>query len=146
MLLTGMGIVVLVVVLMLGFRGWQSQTPPELGPVDGHLRACPDKPNCVCSEKAVDSAHAVAVLATSDWQAAGRAVRDAGGFITQDNGSYLHATFTSRLFRFVDDVELRLDPDRGVIHIRSASRVGHSDFGVNRKRVQAIRERLGESS
>lgn len=142
MLLTGVGIVGLVIVLMLGFRGWQSQTAPELGVVDGHLRACPDKPNCVCSEAAVDPAHAVAALPTTDWQAAVRAVRDAGGSITQNDGSYLHATFTSRLFRFVDDVELRLDAGRGVIHVRSASRVGHSDFGVNRKRVQAVREGL----
>ncbi|MDQ6965890.1 MAG: DUF1499 domain-containing protein, partial [Mariprofundaceae bacterium] len=55
---------------------------------------------------------------------------------------YLHATFTSRLFRFVDDVELHRDAASGVVHIRSASRVGHSDFGVNRKRVEVIRKLL----
>lgn len=53
---------------------------------------------------------------------------------------YLHATFTSRIFRWVDDVELLVDEDAGVVHFRSASRVGHSDLGVNRKRMETIRD------
>jgi uncharacterized protein (DUF1499 family) len=57
--------------------------------------------------------------------------------ITAD-GDYLHAEFTSALFRFVDDVEFFVDRDQRVIHFRSASRVGHSDLGVNRQRMQAI--------
>ena len=62
--------------------------------------------------------------------------------ITADDG-YLHAEFTSRLFRFVDDVECLVDPAGQVIHVRSASRVGHSDFGVNRRRVEALRAAFG---
>jgi uncharacterized protein (DUF1499 family) len=52
---------------------------------------------------------------------------------------YLHVEMTSAFFRFVDDVEFLLDPEAGVIHVRSASRLGYSDLGVNRKRIEGIR-------
>lgn len=59
---------------------------------------------------------------------------------------YLHVEFTSALLRFVDDVEFRVDVDAGVIHVRSASRVGRYDFGVNRRRVEAIRDAFERGS
>jgi uncharacterized protein (DUF1499 family) len=65
--------------------------------------------------------------------------------IRRDESGYLHAECQSRLFRFTDDLELRLDAARGVIHVRSASRVGHSDLGANRKRVEALRRAVEES-
>jgi len=143
MILTGLAVVAVVFIGLFALRGWQSQTPPDLGLVDGHLRACPDKPNCVNSEApAGDSGHAIAPLSATDWQAVRQAVESAGGKVVNVDDAYLHATFTSALFRFVDDVELRRDVADGLVHIRSASRVGHSDFGVNRKRVDAIRESL----
>lgn len=117
----------------------RSQTPPPLGPVDGHLRPCPDAPNCVCSQApASDAQHAIAPLGHASWQALRRAIEVAGGKIDRDDGRYLHATFTSRIFRFVDDVEVLRDAN-GMLQIRSASRVGRSDLGVNRKRVETIR-------
>jgi len=58
------------------------------------------------------------------------------------DGDYLHATFASRIFRFVDDVEFLVDRDAGVVHVRSASRVGYGDMGVNRRRVEEIRSLL----
>jgi len=144
-----LGILILIVIAIigaLGLRGWQSQTSPELGLVNGHLRACPDKPNCVNSEaEAEDQAHAIAPLPGADWQALKQVLERAGGIIINDNGQYLHAEFTSALFRFADDVELFQDSANGVIHIRSVSRVGHSDFGVNRKRVESIRRLLNRS-
>jgi len=143
MLLTGL--LVLIVLLLAGgaVRGWQSQTQPELGLIDGQLRICPDKPNCVSSQAdADDDIHAIAPISGTDWQALKQAIGAAGGKIMQDDGHYLHVTFTSSLFRFVDDLEaLRADAE-GVIHVRSASRVGYSDLGVNRKRVEAVRAKL----
>lgn len=56
-----------------------------------------------------------------------------------EGDTYWHLEFRSRLFRFVDDVEFLFDLERKVIHVRSASRVGYSDLGVNRKRVERIR-------
>jgi len=139
--------IVVGLILIGGFvRGWQSQKAPEsLGLVEGHLQACPDKPNCVNSEAGLEDAeHAIAALKSTDWQKLRLAVQQAGGKIISDDGHYLHATFISGVFRFVDDVEAVLDVSEGVIHIRSASRVGYSDFGANRKRVEALREMLNE--
>mgnify|MGYP000639616656 CR=1 FL=1 len=121
----------------------QSQkTPEHLGLNQGQLRPCPPSPNCVCSEAHTQGSeqHAVTAikLADRDWQTMKRVITESGGVIQQSNDLYLHATFTTPVFRYVDDVELRLDEVSGLIHIRSASRVGRSDFGVNRKRVMQL--------
>jgi uncharacterized protein (DUF1499 family) len=60
--------------------------------------------------------------------------------IVTDDGNYIHAEFTSRLMGFVDDVEFLADPASDQVHVRSASRLGHSDLGVNGERVKMIRE------
>ena len=66
--------------------------------------------------------------------------------IVEDTGSYLHAEARSLVLRFVDDAEFVLDPEAGVIQVRSASRTGYSDFGVNRRRVERIRKAFSEQS
>jgi uncharacterized protein (DUF1499 family) len=71
-------------------------------------------------------------------------MRDAEVITETEN--YIHATFTSRIFRFVDDVEFYFMRDAPVIHVRSASRVGYSDLGVNRKRVEKIRQAFKSST
>ncbi len=106
------------------------------------LSPCPASPNCV-SSVASDSSQLVdpfALLENNPEQSWSRfvdAVKSAGGEILVDDGNYLHAVFTSNLFRFKDDVEAQLGADK--IAIRSASRAGHSDLGANRKRVEKIR-------
>jgi uncharacterized protein (DUF1499 family) len=62
--------------------------------------------------------------------------------IVHEDDRGLRVEFTSRVFRFVDDVDLRIDAAARVIHVRSASRVGRYDFGVNRRRVEALRSRF----
>ena len=108
------------------------------------LAPCPSSPNCV-SSVATDPGHRIEPLAFvgRSNEAMGR-LRDTiaampRARVTSSTGSSLHAEFTSRLFRFVDDVDCVLDAAAGVIHIRSASRTGYSDLGVNRKRVEQIR-------
>lgn len=110
----------------------------ETGMESGKLKPCPESPNCVCSEAGTDQSHAIDPLKGLDWSRLRSAIQKAGGEISQDDGRYLHATFTSSLFRFVDDVEARLDTQAGVIHLRSASRIGRSDFGANRSRLERI--------
>ncbi len=66
--------------------------------------------------------------------------------IVTREGNYLHATVTSRFFRFVDDLEVLIDPVSREIHFRSASRTGYSDMGVNRRRVEAIKTRFAATS
>jgi len=121
----------------------QSHKPPErLGLQNGMLLPCPDSPNCVCSEglSQASEQHAIAPIQANEgaWDSLKKRIIEQGGVILKDDGVYLHATFTSALFRYVDDVELRRDQKQGLIHIRSASRVGHSDFGVNRERVERL--------
>jgi uncharacterized protein (DUF1499 family) len=108
------------------------------------LAPCPNSPNCV-SSLAPDTAHRVDPITFTGDPAVAlaklRAVIEAmpRSVITRQDEDSLHAEFTSWLLRFVDDVDAVVDPDAGVIHLRSASRVGYSDLGVNRKRVEAIR-------
>jgi uncharacterized protein (DUF1499 family) len=127
----------------------RSGTPPGLK--EGKLSKCPDRPNCVCSEYAADTDHYAApiILAkniTDNHVATLRAVIiEMGGKIISEKDYYLAATFTSALFGFIDDLELRVDKAQNVIHIRSASRVGYGDMGVNRKRVEQLKDQFGQS-
>ncbi len=114
------------------------------------LVPCPDKPNCVCSlAPNEDAQHHVEPLAyRGEPAAAWSALRTALAAlprmtIIEDTGEYLHAEARSLIFRFVDDLECALDTAAGVIHVRSASRVGHGDLGVNRRRVERLRALLG---
>ena len=127
--------------------------PPDYGLDAGRLRACPTSPNCVCSEPgATGPAHAIEPLPFSQrepaaaWQALQDAIAADGGEVVFAAGDYLAATFRTPLFGFVDDLEARLDRDAGVIHLRSASRVGHSDLGANRKRSARLTARFTDAS
>jgi uncharacterized protein (DUF1499 family) len=116
---------------------------PKAGLAGGKLRSCPGTPNCVVSENETDASRIEPLLLEGApeqaWAVLQQVVTQNGGTIRQNQDGYLWATFTSRIFRFVDDVEFRLDAARGMIQVRSASRVGHSDLGVNRKRVEELR-------
>jgi uncharacterized protein (DUF1499 family) len=112
-----------------------------------HLPPCSGTPNCVSSQ-AEDSPHYIPPLRiVGDQNQAWEALR---GYIneherlaiTHETDGVLHAEATSLFFQFVDDIDAVLDTHAGLIHIRSASRLGHSDFGVNRKRIEEIRKEL----
>lgn len=128
--------------MVMGAASAESDKAPGLA--DGKLKPCPNSPNCICTEFAADSKHFGEPLeVTVDEQTPERilaVVRQMGGELKRREGNYLAFTFTSRIFRFVDDFEIRLDSERNLLHIRSASRVGYSDFGVNRRRVERFRE------
>jgi len=127
--------------------GCSGSRPTDLGATEGRLLACPSSPNCVSSD-ASDAEHAIPPLAfegtpPSAWGALREAIAQMPRTeIVEDTGSYMHAEFTSLLFRYVDDVEFVLRPgrpDSGMISVRSASRLGHSDMGANRERVEELR-------
>ncbi len=129
--------------------GCSGTRPVDLGVVDRSLPACPETPNCVSSdEDPLDAQHYIpAISASGDsaavWDAVRAAVEDLPRTtIISETGDYLHAESVSRIFRFVDDLEVHWRPSEGVVAVRSASRVGRSDFGVNRKRVERLRELL----
>jgi uncharacterized protein (DUF1499 family) len=116
----------------------------NLGVHDGKLAPCPASPNCVSSQSA-DQEHGIEPLryAGPPGEVLERLKKAITGMkrarIITEAGGYLHAEFTSAFFRFVDDVEFFVDERASVIHVRSASRLGHSDLGVNRKRIEDIR-------
>jgi len=125
--------------------------PPTLGVRGGALAPCPGKPNCV-SSRAADDEHVVAPYRfTGDAEAAlgrlaGIVAERPGARIVTRRPDYVHAEFVSKLMGFVDDLELQLDAAAHVIHVRSASRLGHSDLGVNRKRVETLRTAFAQGS
>lgn len=135
----------LVVALMLG--GCAGGSPPvNSGLSEGRLKPCPDSPNCVSSQAATASQQVEALRYTGDAsQAQSRLLATLNGMervrIQQADPTYIHAEFSSALWGFVDDVEFQFEPS-GVIQARSASRTGYYDFGVNRKRIEAIRVRF----
>jgi uncharacterized protein (DUF1499 family) len=120
--------------------GQHSQAGSATGLVDGRLAPCPASPNCVSSEPGTDPQKAVQPLPIASWDAVPAAIAGAGGKVIRQDDDYIAAEFTSALFGFVDDVELRRTED--AVHIRSASRVGESDMGVNAGRVDELREAL----
>lgn len=108
------------------------------------LKDCPATPNCVCSQASAPARHIDPLRFTGAaaiaWAGLQRLIEEMPRARIQTRDEhYLHAEFTSRVFRFVDDVEFLLAD--GVIHVRSASRVGRWDVGANRARVEEIRRR-----
>lgn len=111
--------------------------------------ACPSSPNCVSTRESPDDAeHWIAPIpvvgdADAFWARVGEVV---GGLprarLADEGPDHRHYVFTTAVMRFRDDVQLELDRTGGLLHFRSASRVGHSDLGVNRRRMEAIREAL----
>lgn len=136
-----------------------AKRPSTLGITDGRLANCPDSPNCVSSQGTMKGQVVEPLRLTSkresgendidvSKQAIARLAAVVASFpqakVVSQTEDYLHAEFTSRLFRFVDDVEFHVDVPRGVIQCRSASRVGYSDMGANRRRIEAIRAALAK--
>ena len=127
-----------------------SKRPTNLGVNDGKLAKCPDSPNCV-STQAEDETQRIDPLrftaADEDVLPAVRAAISAlprTKLITETD-DYIHAECRSLIFRFVDDIEIWVDFDNQQIHARSASRVGHSDLGVNRHRVNTVFGKLQQA-
>ena len=129
----------------------QCSTVPKMTPggTGRELPPCPTSPNCV-SSLSEDESHYVTPL---DYEGTVEEAKKTligvirsmkRSKIVAAEGNYLHATFTSFLFRFVDDVEFFLDSKNRVLQMRSASRVGYYDFGANRSRIKALTQSLHE--
>jgi uncharacterized protein (DUF1499 family) len=122
--------------------------PSRLGVVDGQLQPVRAHLTNAVSSTATTDYHRIAPLdAAPDPQAAFARLRGlvagwAGARLVEERPGYLYAEFESRWLHFVDDVEFLLDAPAKAIQVRSASRLGRKDFGVNRARIEAIRARL----
>lgn len=133
----------------------RGRTPADLGPRDGRLKPPSMTPNSVSSQAGLYPEHPMrdyARIAPFPLQGSGPATIERirrvvegmeGAKVVQATSGYLHVEFTTKRMKFVDDAEFWFDPQGGVIQVRSASRLGRKDFGVNRARIEAIRAALG---
>ena len=154
--------VVLVVVVAVGCSAraglFAGTAPGDLGVRDGRLKAPSTTDNSVTSQAALYPDHPqrqAAQIAPLPLRGSGPETIAklatvvggmAGGKVVRADADYLYAQYTTRLMGFVDDVEFWFDPKAGVVQVRSASRLGSSDLGVNRQRVEEIRRRLAALS
>ncbi len=128
---------------------------PKTGVTNGEFLPCPSSPNCVSSMAATPEGF----IEPIDYTGLSREVAQLKLTAIlkseidcriieikemNDGSSYIHAEFRSKFFRFVDDVEFLFPQNKSIIHVRSASRVGYSDMGVNRKRVERLRLRFSK--
>lgn len=144
------------VILVVVIIGWvvarlaiaaASERPVDLAPTREHFAQCPDSPNCVSSlaERRDHRVNAIQFSGSAkDAKARLRQVVEgmSGAHVLRDEGNYLYAEYRTLVFGFVDDVEFLVDEPAGVILVRSASRLGYSDLGANRRRVEAIRAKF----
>ena len=130
---------------------FSGSVPQNLGVTDQQLAPCPDSPNCVSSQApASDKEHYIAPLTyDGDRQTAKAQIIKILSVvprteIVEQTDDYIRAESTSRLMGFVDDLEFYFPPDQNIIEWRSASRLGESDLGVNRRRLEQIRLALAD--
>ena len=151
--LTGCAIMMLIIVVGtagLFLLSFTAQRPANLGVRNGQLSACPDSPNCV-STQAEDREHWIAPFAFEQDPdmvidtLEKITTRLPGTRMIEKSPHYLYVEFRSAFFRFADDVEFSVERESRRIHFRSASRVGYSDMGANRTRMELIRSLFQET-
>ena len=126
------------------FTACSGQRPNNIGVTEGKFASCPNKPNCIISQNG-DDAHSIdpIVYKTSRTQAfkiLKKIVKSQKrSVIIEESDNFLYAEFRSRFMGFVDDTQFYFPENESFIHVRSASRLGYSDLGVNRKRIENIR-------
>jgi len=132
--------------IYLFILGIHSRSKDIPGLIDGHLLKCPNSPNFISTENKDHVNHYLPPiplpknLNVNPFIILKDIIHTMGGSIQIEKLNYLAATYSSAIFKFVDDLEIRIDNKQEVIHIRSASRVGRGDMGVNKKRVKLLKQ------
>lgn len=143
-LLTKFFIVSIVMMLGLAMLSFNSGKRPKLGATEGKLVPCPTSPNCVSTQTDSQAHQLLPVSWSGGTEEAVARIKEIVGRdfsrarLIDEAPGYLRFEFRSLIFRFVDDVEFYIDEAAAEIHFRSASRVGHSDLGANKSRMQKI--------
>ncbi len=122
-------------------------TPPLLGISNGKLTSCPSSPNCVSSQSTEKSHYIDPLPLRADELKLIEQiiVNDPHAEVVRKEGNYLRAVYKTPL-GFRDDVEFYVNREKNVIDVRSSSRVGYSDLGVNRRRIETIRQQLAHEA
>jgi uncharacterized protein (DUF1499 family) len=133
--------------LLVALAGCSGSAPTDLGVQDGRLAPCPSSPNCVNSQASEGDQRVEPLPLKGDRtqtqaQLISLLSSEAGVTLVEQSDGYLRAEFASKLLGFVDDVEFLIGEQQ--VDVRSASRLGYSDLGVNRKRIEQLRKRLSE--
>lgn len=144
-ILAAITILIIIVFFVLGLVSKKGQVP---GLQAGHLQPCTSTENCVISESLQGEKNTIEPLAFNGEKnefldKAKVVVESLGGKVVETETDYIAAIFTSGIFGFVDDLELRVSDDN-LLHFRSASRVGRSDLGANKKRVDTLKALLAQ--
>jgi uncharacterized protein (DUF1499 family) len=143
-LLSSWAAIIIIFISSLIFTSSAIAVTSELGIDNGYLSSCPESPNCVVSQNG-DATHAIAPISyNTDLATARETLLKVLSVvprttIIQQTDNYIQAEAKSRIFGFVDDVEFYFPENEPVIQMRSASRLGESDLGVNRRRLEQIR-------
>ena len=129
------------IILLFAFLSYSTHLDIAKPADNRQLQDCPTTPNCVSSLAQRESQQAAPLrsntaITNEQWDHVVKLLRQLGGDILVNDGNYCHAVFRSRVFQFKDDVELVRGETE--IHLRSASRAGRSDLGVNRERVENL--------
>ncbi len=157
-LLFGAAVLALLVLLAAQLGAFSGQAPGNMGERDGRLRPPSKTPNSISSQADLWVQHPMqdyARIAPLALKGSGPATMAqikrivgalSGATVVESRDDYLYVRFTTRWMKFVDDAEFWFDPHNNVVQVRSASRVGRKDFGVNRARIEAIRQALAGSA
>lgn len=135
-----------ILIVMLGYLWSCAVKPNDLGATEGLFSPCSSKPNCVCSQAdSTDKVHYMEAWPMSDFDADKaqllKAIEAFGNTkVISNEDKYLHVEFTTGWMKYIDDVQFYFDLSDQKIHFKSASRVGYSDMGVNRKRMTRLKE------
>lgn len=136
-------IILFILLILVAYGVYQNRHPRAIGTPQGHLSPCPSTPNCVSSDTSPKSSQYTTPFPQGSLLLVKEIIsKDPQATIIKSTEQYLHAEFRSKVFSFVDDFECLIDETTNVVHVRSASRVGYGDLGVNRKRVERIRTQL----
>jgi uncharacterized protein (DUF1499 family) len=156
LLIAALGLAALTL-LAAQFGAFSGRAPGHMGPRDGRLKPPSKTPNSVSSQADMwvqhpmqDYARIAPLALKGDGPATIAQIKRIvetmpGAKVVESRPDYLYVQFSTRLMKFVDDAEFWFDPASGVVQVRSASRLGRKDFGVNRARVEAIRQALAAS-
>jgi len=121
---------------------WSRSRTSAYGLIQDKLAPCPASPNCICSEQPSPKCAPIQFFDEpySTFNQLKLVINTLEGKIIREKNLYIHATFTTKFWGFVDDFEARLDLEKNCIHLRSSSRVGYSDMGTNAKRIEEIKK------
>ncbi|WP_372882622.1 DUF1499 domain-containing protein [Psychromonas sp.] len=142
-------LIVIIFFMNMHLAACSEKSPGDIAQSAEIISLCPAYPNCVSSD-ATDGEHQIApYLLTQEAETVWAVVQEIieqqpGCIIIEQTQYFLHVECRSALFRFVDDLKLELRTEQNIIAVYSASRLGYSDFGVNRKRIESLRAVLKE--